>query len=283
MNRYAEALEGKLEALETSHRFQHQEAEPATRSLGTWERQELPHTPVFYWPKALADAVRQSAESLPGDTRLDAVPLPAVLDRPGAWFWFEQSFTYVAPPEAPYPGPVEVQAVWWSQMNDVTPNLTVFMLYGRAHGFLQFVATLYVKTARTLEQMIAAARPTAIEMDAQLVRFLVATLLWLGQDLLVSPAERAPRGLRRRLEKRDDAIPPEIKVIQLRPRRMVGVGGESADPVEWSCQWVVRGHWRQQYYAATKSHRPKWILPYVKGPEDKPLRSPKGEVFVVNR
>jgi len=29
--------------------------------------------------------------------------------------------------------------------------------------------------------------------------------------------------------------------------------------------------WRNQWYPSLSQHRQKWISPYVKGPEDKPL------------
>jgi hypothetical protein len=41
--------------------------------------------------------------------------------------------------------------------------------------------------------------------------------------------------------------------------------------VDWSHRWIVQGHWRNQWYARAGEHRPKWIDPYPKGPEDKPL------------
>jgi len=30
-------------------------------------------------------------------------------------------------------------------------------------------------------------------------------------------------------------------------------------------RWIVRGHWRNQYYKSTDSYKPKWIDPYWKG------------------
>jgi hypothetical protein len=33
----------------------------------------------------------------------------------------------------------------------------------------------------------------------------------------------------------------------------------------------VRGHWRQQWYPSIQDHRPVWIAPHRKGPEDAPM------------
>lgn len=40
----------------------------------------------------------------------------------------------------------------------------------------------------------------------------------------------------------------------------------------YSTRWVVSGHWRQHWYPRLEIHRPMWISPYVKGPEDAPLK-----------
>jgi hypothetical protein len=40
---------------------------------------------------------------------------------------------------------------------------------------------------------------------------------------------------------------------------------------EWSHRWVVRGHWREQWYPSEGVHRLIWIEAFVKGPEDRPL------------
>ena len=50
----------------------------------------------------------------------------------------------------------------------------------------------------------------------------------------------------------------------------------------YTCQWVVRGHWRQQFYRRTGDHRPIWIMPFVKGPDDMPLKAPN-QVFIADR
>jgi hypothetical protein len=40
---------------------------------------------------------------------------------------------------------------------------------------------------------------------------------------------------------------------------------------DYQHQWVVRGHWRQQWYPSRNVHRPIWITPHIKGPEGAPL------------
>lgn len=51
------------------------------------------------------------------------------------------------------------------------------------------------------------------------------------------------------------------------PRRCAGRGATR----EYRHRWIVRGHWRNQYYPSRNDHRPIWIDPHLAGPEDKPL------------
>lgn len=77
-----------------------------------------------------------------------------------------------------------------------------------------------------------------------------------------------PRPARRRMQ-RAGLTPPRIRVISLPGNRSGTAAGESER--EWRHRWVVRGHWRQQWYPSLKDHRPVWIAPHLKGPEDAPL------------
>lgn len=69
-------------------------------------------------------------------------------------------------------------------------------------------------------------------------------------------------------------LPGRISVVTLRRRASGASPGESQ--VEWHHRWIVRGHWRQQPYKDKDTGgiytKPIWIAPYVKGPEDKPLK-----------
>lgn len=64
----------------------------------------------------------------------------------------------------------------------------------------------------------------------------------------------------------------DIKVVQLRRREVRPSISDDPQAREWSCRWVVQGHWRNQWYPSLQLHRQKWIDDYIKGPEDAPLR-----------
>lgn len=60
-------------------------------------------------------------------------------------------------------------------------------------------------------------------------------------------------------------------VAYLTPR--LRTGARASNPVgrEYSHRWVVRGHWRRQWYPSQNRHVPIWITDYVAGPAEKPI------------
>lgn len=104
-----------------------------------------------------------------------------------------------------------------------------------------------------------------------ILRWLLACWRLMQQTVTNVVEETAPRPLRRQLErvKLNDRA---VTVIQLRQR--AGEYHADGEGREWSHQWLVRGHWRNQPCKDTDgawTSRLVWIHPYVKGPEDKPL------------
>jgi hypothetical protein len=107
--------------------------------------------------------------------------------------------------------------------------------------------------------------------------------LFVRQSILVTPLTTAERHVRRRIERTEWPSSPVIRVVQLRRRESRSTHEVTPTERDWSCQWVVRGHWRQQFYPSKHANLPIWITPYVKGPQDKPLRPPRATVFAVVR
>lgn len=62
-----------------------------------------------------------------------------------------------------------------------------------------------------------------------------------------------------------------ITYLSYRPRRSAGASSASSDR-HYSHRWLVRGHWRRQWYPSQKRHIPIWITEYVAGPDDAPIR-----------
>ena len=91
----------------------------------------------------------------------------------------------------------------------------------------------------------------------------------LMQQPLANVTEVEPdRAVRKRL-RRAGAKPATVRVIEL--RRPKGGGSPGDGDREYHHQWIVRGHWRQQWHPKRQVHRPVWIAPHIKGPEGAPL------------
>ena len=79
----------------------------------------------------------------------------------------------------------------------------------------------------------------------------------------------------------DIAPTPRVTIIELRrPVRLPhDTPGRTSDR-QFSRRWWVGGHWRQQACGPNHSERrPKWIAPYIKGPQDKPLTTERVNVW----
>lgn len=127
--------------------------------------------------------------------------------------------------------------------------------------------------------------PATAQMERanrRVFQYIAAAFALIEQRILVTSQERPDRAARRRIAKAGETKDPLIHVVQL---RRASHSSDKVDgvPVEWSCRWLVRGHWRQQFYRSTNEYRPIFILPHIKGPDDKPLRASAERVFAVTR
>jgi hypothetical protein len=99
-------------------------------------------------------------------------------------------------------------------------------------------------------------------------RTIVTAWLLMQQQLALVEEVRPDRAARKRLL-RAGREPASVRVIHL--RRPASASNAGASDREYHHQWIVRGHWRQQWYPAREVHRPVWIAPHIKGPEGAPL------------
>lgn len=112
--------------------------------------------------------------------------------------------------------------------------------------------------------------------------------LMLDQHTFVDSSLRATTSHKKRLKRLiSKKLPTSTQVIQLR-RKYYNSNEKSGtgQPIEYSHRWFVTGHWRWQPYKNQETketeHKRIWIHPYIKGPDDKPLKtSPK--VFALVR
>ena len=113
-------------------------------------------------------------------------------------------------------------------------------------------------------------------------RLIYTYFLIMSQTLTAKTPERGDRAQKRRQEREN--LPSEVLVIQFRKTRYTSAEGGEERNVNWSHRWIVGGHWRWQPYKDPASggeiKKRIWISPYVKGPDDKPLKA-KERVYVL--
>lgn len=131
-------------------------------------------------------------------------------------------------------------------------------------------------------EQAASAESRYVRTDIHEMRYVIAMCLLMEQRILTTRREPLDRARRRRIA-RAGLERDHLQVVTLRRYQERGADAEHAAEVDWSCRWIVRGHWRQQYYASTGEHRPKWIMPFVKGPEDKPMKDDQRRVYAAVR
>jgi hypothetical protein len=116
------------------------------------------------------------------------------------------------------------------------------------------------------------------------LRFIVAFWRFVQQRILIAPKRHADRATARRLARQDVLVESTVRVVVLRHAEREPVGAVAdRDMPEWHFRWLVRGHWRNQYFPASATHKPIWINPHMKGPDDKPFKAPRATVYEVVR
>ena len=121
------------------------------------------------------------------------------------------------------------------------------------------------------------------ECDPEDKRFwaqISALLAFMEIEIVKRESGHLPRQARRDLERKGKPV-PKVTVVRLRRTMREQSTGES--DVEWHHRWMVRGHWRRQWYPSEQEHKPIYIAAFIKGPEGAPFLPPKEVVKVVNR
>lgn len=265
------------------------------RAGGQLELQMLRSSETFLWRDDLLRASLVAAKSLPAPVTLSAEIPPT----PSGFYFFSSPFSLDGVREA-------VSAIAWHPFGS---DYFMFWLYsssakrfGELDAFTVFMlkhgSDVLVQPVEKFDSLDDArargshgthldlTNKTSGNMDSKIgadsvVRFLMASWLWLKQRVMVAAREDVNSGARKAAAKIN--VRSNVSVITLRRAESSPSSINVTGPTDWSCQWLVRGHWRQQFYRSTSERRPLWIEPYVKGPEDKPFKLPNETVFQVNR
>lgn len=252
----------------------------------------LPGATTFAWMGETASAVWIASQSIPSNSMLNLSDLP---DAHTSSFWWL---------ECPLPIPMDKEPHDKIQ-DDVFDAYTIpglalevtrdrselraFIVRDSEHGPLSsgFVSFPFgMSLADFTEKRVVNVAPAFgwnPGSNGELIfRFILAAMVWLRQRVVISSEGLIERHRRKQLARDLDVpLPSDVKVIQFRRSESQPNFGGEHEAVDWSCRWVVGGHWRNQPY---KDERKLiYILPYVKGPADKPLKVPTHTVYMVNR
>lgn len=245
-------------------------------------------TEVYYWAPDFVKVIADTFTDLPETTLTpDLLPAPA-------GYCYLDGIIPIPPFRDAHDGvvPDDIRAFSWCTIYDPTrPKESAYglfvVLYTVAAPHLSTTpmpTTIYFwpinTTTKEMSDHDEQAREERVKKRLNAV---VTAFLFLRQEVMVTSRRQPDRATRRRLKRASPGAGTEVKVVELRTRHYVHDRTDEPRSVEWSCRWLVRGHWRNQYYPSTEVHRPKWIQPYAKGPEDKPLRTPATTVFEVVR
>lgn len=263
----------------------------SSAGLLDWRRQRvdfaeqaLKTAETYYWAKPVMDIINEVVHDMPNNWQFRMDRLPS--ER--GFFWFEDPLLIANDDAATH----HVQSVVWSsgiseQSGQAAINMTAFVEPLDSALPAHLVSTIF-QEGDQIEDVISdiGRQPTAqVSKVAGVcaVCTLACCLSFLAQKILVSPGQSAERHVRRRLERQGFDHEPVVRVVELRRKQAKSDHAGEHEAVDWSHQWIVSGHWRQQWHPSLNTHQPRWIMPYVKGPEDKPLKPPRAKVFAVVR
>ena len=273
----AEALYCKMAAVTSAKDAQRLNAFLATspRDFAAFT-ETLTTAPVYFWEADIARAVQAAAVSYP-------LPRTMTLTLPAGFATFNAPVLSYGPTPRLTVDRGEMSALAWRQIDNVR-GMSWLMLYTldwNGAGVHPFDKVVWPPEALTPEERIGYDAET-LAYTEQLARFVFAASAFVQQRL----AAPEPLPIARHVAKQAArvSIDSTVKTIVLRARdraHEIGTGDSAARA--YSCRWIVRGHWRQQFYASRGEHAARWIAPHLKGPDDRPLRTPKPEVFAVVR
>jgi hypothetical protein len=96
---------------------------------------------------------------------------------------------------------------------------------------------------------------------------------FLNTPLAASSFRKAKRAMRRRDKDEPKLYQSDVRFVDLRvPIYDEQDRPKPEDGPERDFRWIVRGHYRAQWYPSEEAHQLIWIEPFLKGPDGAPIR-----------
>lgn len=256
-------------------------------------RRTLELASPYYWAWHICEMVEVSAMTVP-EWKLKAEDLVT----PYGFSWFACPLPLYDPYKQKTPkdgggnhwmvgfcwGPDGVGGVWVYSLYQAKPAI---MITGQqVGGYVKLGRGFCWRFDETIRDAIVS--PPSPKYQGRIFReldYLSASFLFLNQRIIrVDTRSDARYFDSQGRPTRVDADPnPLVRTVQLRRTAVGRDHEERTRQIDWSHRWLVSAHWRQQWYPSLDEHRPVLVSPYMKGPEDKPLKVPGVKVFEVVR
>lgn len=264
----------------------------------------------YAWASFASSACLSASASIPCDSQLHREMTP---QSSSGWWWFESPLK-VSGIKTDIQRPVRAILWDWQISSDDSRLGLKFMAMSEdvLHGVPTYMPKLcwewlegmsfheMLSADRGLDGVIDkddAQRPATAEENSQRLKgvaelsmFFLAGCAWLRQRVVVEESAHIERHRRKQLVREYGlSAPPSVRVIQLRRSERKhhdeNESPEAAEARHYSCRWVVSGHWRNQPFGIGHSQRRLiFISPYVKGPDNQPLKASVPErVYAVTR
>lgn len=246
----------------------------------------------YYFEPDILKLILQAGKKIPNDTPFHRCWLRGQ----AGWWWFgENSGIPIKCSVEREHENLEAHAMMWRWKPNASVELTIFSRQHHeptdgpvpiAHVFWYEGDTLEKAVQRVNDSAAKGGFNEKVESDwafsaIQALQVFACGSLWLQQKVIVVERTQVPKALGKKLRKVN--LDPTVNVIQLRRREYVGAGEKRT--VDWQVRWMVGaidgGFWRNQ--KTKDGHELIWIFPYIKGPDDKPLKLPGERIYHVNR
>jgi len=305
-----EAMDGKLAAIakcESDLRVRAELRQPEYRQEVQREQMMLEAGEIYRWTQETIGIAKASTVTFPLDAKFDR----SWLYTPAGWWWLGRDANLIVhSPDPAHNGMRQrVCAISYglfdggaaaflsdrSAIKDSLNSKPLVLLGAFTYDHLEKqigpVPSWYGfwPEGETLEQTLKRETSTPDKYriwsknGIQILPFFAAASLWLQQKIVsLQSVKYDGKGNPPRRFRRKDAK-WSVQIIRLRRRENISQSTNSHGDIEWTCHWVVKGHWRNQFYPSTNTHHPIWIDPYLKGDETKPLKLHPDRVYVVQR
>lgn len=246
----------------------------------------------YMWAKPMGILLDEASEGFPDSSAITVDSVPSLY----GFYWFESAL----PPRQG--GKFNIRAIsWYPRMQFSDSNNTFLPIpvglnplptldeddslgvtfWTSENGFVMPISLIVLPLGDALVN--ADGYTGQHEASKAKLKLIAASFELLTQKIFTRRLEKPPRSVRRRMQKQKGRKDfKDVVIIEMRVRENTSHATGTPTERQYSNSWMVRGHWRNQWYASLGIHKAKWIDPHVKGPADKPLRNVK-KIFAVVR